>query len=832
MFKLSYRSSILPAFLVLGVASGFAVLSNIRNIGVQSDGRILIPTGQLLSPAGRHIEVNDRPLGMTISPDHTTLAVSTGSNFNPRAVHLIDLAQNRVMQTFPVGDSFVGIAFSNDGNTLYVGGSSNNDVKVLRRNANGAFAASQGVSIPGGSPSGLALSPDGGTLYVACNLRHTVAVVNTATLVYTEIAVGTYPYTVVLSPDGGRVFVSNWGGRRPRAGDPTDGQNPVVVDPRTGIPSTGTVSVINTSTLQVEAEIETGLHPSGMALRADGAFLFVANANSDTVSVIDTASLKTLGAIKVGLGNKAPLGSSPNALAVSPDGNTLFVANAANNAIAVVNITGHGKQVVGEIPTGWYPTAVNVSYDGTELYIASGYGFGSLAPKGDPTGRSYADRKGVISRIPVPSSAELAAYTSQVRQNNKTLPPRTVERPAASPIPLSVTQPSPIKHVLFVIKENRTYDQVFGDVKQGNGDPSLAIFDNVVTPNHHALAQQFVLMDNYYGPGDQSALGHRWCTQGYASDWVFKYSNGRNDQNPMLFAPTEFIWDSMKAAHRSVRSYGERGLNKITPTNATWTDLYNDYKSGAQKTSIVPQAVIVGLRDIYSPRGAAFEQRVSDQWRLDQFLIEFRDFEKNNSLPELVVLLLPNDHTNGTAPGYPTPRAQVADNDLAIGRLVDAVSHSAFWKDTAIFMTEDDSQDGLDHVDGHRTVGLIVSPYTKRGTVDSSFYTIINMYRTMKQILGLAPLNQFELAADPMFSVFTSTPNFAPYSALKNNIALDEMNPPLAATTGLQRKLALASMHMDFTEPDAADPKVLNRAIWHSVKGYSTPYTLQAKSRK
>lgn len=831
MFRLSRSQTLLTVVPAMLLVSAFAVRSGVLKIGIQPNGQILIPTGQMLSPAGTHIEVNDRPLGMAVSPDHTTLAVATGSNFNPKAVHLINLASNRVTQTITVGDSFVGIAFSNDGNTLYVGGGSNNDVKILRRDATGAFVAGPGVTIPGGAPSGLALSPDNAFLYVACNLRHTVAVVNTKTLTYAEVEVGTYPYTVVVSPDGGRIYVSNWGGRKPRAGDATDGQNPVVVDPRTGIPSTGTVSVINAATLQVDAEIPTGLHPSGLAMRGDGAYLFVANANSDTVTVIDTASSQALGEIHVSPGQKSPLGSSPDAVAVSPDGSTLYVANAANNAIAVVNINGHGRQVVGYIPTGWYPTAVNVSPDGTELYVASGYGFGSSAPQANPAGRSYADRKGVISRIPVPTAVRLAVLTREVRQNNRNMPPLTAAVPASSPIPMSPTQPSPIKHVLFVIKENRTYDQVFGDVKQGNGDASLAIFDASVTPNHHALAQQFVLMDNYYGPGDQSALGHRWCTQGYASDWVFKYSNGRNDQNPMLFAPTDFLWDSTKAAKRSVRAYGERGLNTITPASATWTDLYQDYKTGANKISIVPQAVIVGLRDVYSPRGAAFEQRVTDQWRLDQFLIEFREFEKNNNLPEMIVLLLPNDHTNGTAPGYPTPRAQVADNDLAIGRLVDAVSHSAFWKNTAIFMTEDDSQDGLDHVDGHRTVGLVVSPYTKRGVVDSSFYTIINMYRTMKQILGLPPLNQFELAAEPMFSVFTNTPDFTPYSAQPISIALDEMNPAVSATNGLQRKLAEASIKMDFSEPDAADPKVLNRAIWHSVKGYATPYGSHASTR-
>ena len=354
--------------------------------------------------------------------------------------------------------------------------------------------------------------------------------------------------------------------------------------------------------------------------------------------------------------------------------------------------------------------------------------------------------------------------------------------------------------------------------------PRSCSSDATSRPNHHALAEQFALLDNYYSPGDQSALGHRWALQAYPSTWVHKYGNGRNDQNPMLLGPTDAIYDSAKLHGVSVRSYGERGLNTITPATATWTDIYNDWQNGTTNVSIDAHAVIVGLRDIYHPHYAAAEAGVPDGYRADIFLKEFAEFEKNGKLPSLVLLLLYDDHTSGTSPGFPTPRAQVADNDLALGRIVEAISKSRYWKESAIFVTEDDSQDGLDHVDGHRSVGLAISPYTRHGVVDSNFYTIVNMFRTIEQILGLPPTNQYAQAAEPMFTTFTSKPDITPYTALPNQIPLNEMNPQLAQLQGLQRELAEFSMKMDKSAPDSAPADILNRAIWHSVKGFDTPY--------
>ena len=783
-----------------------------RIAGRQPDGTYLLPTGQTVRPFGKIIEVKDRPLGIAMSPDGRIAAVVTGSNFTDRALHLVDIATAQLTQTLPIADSFTGVAFTPDGNTLYVGGGSSNAVHIFTRTGAQPFAPADTIPLPNSAPSGLALSPDGQFLFVACNQRHAVARITLATKKIDFWTTGSYPYTVAIA--NGKLFVSNWGGRKPLATDTTDGVHPVVVDKRTGIPSSGTVSVFDIATGALTTEIEVGLHPSAIALSPDLSKLYVANANSDTVAQINTATAKLERTIAVPLYKKAPLGSSPNALAVHPDGKTLFVANAANNAVAVVDLP--SAQVKGFLPAGWYPTAVALTNDSKQLLIANGYGFGSVAAT-KANGRSYKDRAGVVSIVPLTELNNLARHTAQVLKDNR------------SGQSGKGTTPKPIEHVIYIIKENRTYDQIFGDMPEGNGAPELAIFGREVTPNHHALAEQYALLDNFYQPADQSALGHRWCTQGYASDWVFKYSNGRNDQNPMLFAPTEFIWDNARRHGVSVRAFGERGINTVEPSAATWTDIYNDWKQGTRKVSITPRAIIVGLREIYSSKVPAYDLRIPDQVRVDRFLEEFHAAEKTNSVPKLSVLLLSQDHTSGTSPGFPTPRAMVADNDLALGRLVEAVSNSKFWPKTAIFVVEDDAQSGVDHVDGHRTVALVISPYTRGRKTDSTFYTTINMYKTIEQLLGLPPQNQFDVAADPMFPVFMKTPNAEPYKALSNRIKLDEMNPPLKALKGRMLDLAKASQAMDLDEPDVAPEGLLNQAIWHSVKGPDTPYPVLRK---
>ena len=819
------RPTLLPALAAVAavLAAGAAVLRYPR-LGRQPDGAYLVPTGQRLTPAGRHFDVDDRPLGMVLSPDGSRLAVVTGSNFAPRALHILDARKGAPLSRVPIGNSFVGVAFAADGRTVYVGGGASDQVMVLREQPDGAFSQQDAFALKDAAPSGLALSPDGSTLYVSLNLKHSVAAIHLPTRQVTEIPAGMHPYTTVAAPGGKKIWVTNWAGRRARQGDTTDELFRIVVDPRTGIPSTGTVSVIDAGAKTVIREIDVGLHPSAMALDPDGNRLFVANANSDTVSVIDTAEDRVIASIDVRPGVKAPIGSSPNALSVSPDGRTLYVANGANNAVAVVDLTPDAPRVQGLVPTGWYPTAVAAAPDGKRIWVASGYGFGSIAPvKDGRAGRSYRDRAGVVSLIEPPRGARLRAATAQVMRNNR-LVSSGVMPGKGHPIPMSAGQPSPIRHVFYIIKENRTYDQLFGDLPQGNGDPSLVQFGRDVAPNHHALAEEFVLLDNFYTPADQSALGHRWCTQGYASDWIFKYGNARNDANPMMFAPNDFLWDVAKAHGLSVRSYGERGANTFEPASATFTDIYNGWKSGHMTVKIRPRTFILGLKDIYHPEYPAFGGKVPDQYRADLFLKEFREFEENGNLPRLSILLLPNDHTNGTSPGLPTPRASVADNDLALGRIVEAISRSRYWRESTIFVVEDDAQNGVDHVAGHRTIALVISPWVRRKAVDSHFYTTIHMYRTMEQILGLPPQNQFDLAAEPMFTVFTERPDAAPYKALPNRVPLDELNPPLSALRGQALRDAVASMRMNFSEPDAAPEDVLNRVVWRATRGLTAKY--------
>jgi len=815
-------------FVLFAVATtAFGLATGQIRVGRQPDGSIVIPTGQRLTPAGTQIEVADRPLGMALSPDGALMVVVTGSNFASRRLHVIDVASAMVVQTIIIGDSFVGVAFSSNGERLYVGGGRDNDVKFFRRDTATTFVADGAVPIAASEPSGLSLSPDDSTLYVALNRRHSVAIIDTATRAVQEVPVGSYPYTTASM--GSKVYVSNWGGRQPLPGDQTDGVIPVVVDPDTGIANNGTISVLDAASRKVVASIEVGLHPSALLLSADRTRLYVTNANSDSVSVISTSTDQIEQTIDVRLFAEAPLGSAPNALALSPDEQTLYVANGANNAVAVVNLEEGKTSVKGFIPTGWFPAALGLSADGQRLFVGNSYGFGSIAPVPKGQGRSYADRVGIVSVIEVPDSNQLASYTDEVLRNNRA--PLTERAAASEPgrraIPINRVDGSPIRHVFYVIKENRTYDQVFGDLPQGEGDSRLVQFGRESTPNHHALAERYVLLDNFYGVGDQSALGHQWCNEAYANDYVHKYGNARNDfagTNPMAFAPTGFLWDHARRFGKTVRDYGEFGLVTITPSSSTWTDIYNDWRNGTGRIQISARSRVVGLRDILPAAYPGYELRVTDQIRADVFLRELAQFESNGDLPNLIFIALPANHTQGTSPGFPTPRAMVADNDLALGRIVQGISHSRFWPESAIFVTEDDAQNGLDHIDGHRTVGLLISPYSVRGAVDHTLYNQINMVRTMEQILGLPPMNQFDLAADPMFTAFTDDPDFAPYDALPNQIPLDEMNPGLAGLTGLQRELTKASMAMNFNEADAAPEDLLNRVIWHSVKGYDAPY--------
>jgi YVTN family beta-propeller protein len=586
--------------------------------------------------------------------------------------------------------------------------------------------------------------------------------------------------------------------------------------------------VLDPADLRVVAKIAVGEHPNQIALHPEDDRLFVACASSNSVAVIDTRRGIVVETIATALFPRAPEGSTPDALAISPDGETLFVANADNNCIAVIDIEAPARsQIKGFIPTGWYPTAVAVTPDGKSLLVGVGKG---NQTKPNPIDRSKVDPdaepgarrlpfpyigttlSGALSIVRIPDDRALAAYTETVFRNcpySDTLLSRA-PYPHKTAIPTKVGAPSPIKHVIYVIKENRTYDQVFGDLTRGNGDPSLVMFGAKVTPNHHALAEEFVLLDNLYCNGQVSRDGHPWSTMAYntdyiARDWTLTYSRREgvddDDEGDLSNAPSGYLWDACARNNVSYRSYGEYGARVSQPDGT--------YRMEGR---------VPGLVGHTSPDFGITKagKVVRDSDRVDVFLKEFRAYEQDGNLPRFIVMSLGEDHTTGTTPGTYTPEACVASNDLALGRLVEAVTRSKYWPETAIFVIEDDAQNGPDHVDAHRTVGLVISPYTKRRALDSSQYSTVSMVRTIELILGLPPLSQYDAAARPMFASFTDTADLTPYTNRPPQIDLEAMNTTLAY--GAER-----SSRMDFSEYDKIDDFALNEILWRAVKGADAP---------
>jgi len=527
-------------------------------------------------------------------------------------------------------------------------------------------------------------------------------------------------------------------------------------------------------------------------------------------------------------------GSSPNDLTISPDGKYLYVANGIENAVCVIR-TGTPAKVLGYIPTGWYPGSVIINKSGETLYVANVKGVGSRNQRTDRGGYNSHDHLGTVSLIPLPGKRELQRMTEMVHLNNSWA--EALKRSYSSagsrekvPVPVLPGQASVFKHVVYIIKENRTYDQVFGDLARGNGDTSLVQFGREVTPNHHLLAETFVLLDNFYCSGILSADGHQWTDEAYVTDYLEKSFGGftrsypYNGDDAIAYASSGFIWDNVLRHGLTFRDYGEFVSAVIEPATATFTEIYQDFKEGTGKIRIRARANLEQLTPYLCPTFIGFPNKVPDVYRAAEFIKELKEFEENGGFPNFIIMLLPNDHTSGTRPKLPTPRAAVADNDLALGQIVEAISKSKFWKETCILVTEDDPQNGLDHVDGHRTVGLVISPYTKRGEVVSTYYSQINMVRTIEDILGIPPMNQLDLSAEAMADCFTDEPDLTPYKAAENNIPLDELNPPLISLSGDQLYWAKKSIEQDLHDVDRIDEDVFNRIIWHAVKGYDRPY--------
>jgi YVTN family beta-propeller protein len=807
-------------------------------IGPQPDGSVLVPSNQLLRPAGDQIYLPGRPVDLALFRDGQFLLVK-----NMKSLDLIRLSDKKVVQTLPYskgGSSFTGLSVSKDNQHIYLTEATGRILVAGFDNSNRLNWTSE-LTMPkpaiGGDPGpgGLALNSREELLYVTLTRSNTLAVVKLKDQSVQEIPVGIAPYDVLLAGDS-KAYVTNWGGRRPQKGESTynTSGSQVLVDPVTGVANNGSVSVIDLKNHKVIKEIQVGLHPSGMVLSADKSLLYVACANSDQIFVVDTKREEVKNEFSVHLKKETPFGSAPNALALSPDGKQLYVANGTDNAICVIE-TGADHRVAGYIPTGWYPGSVLLNEKGTELFVANVKGIGSRNKGMEKSGYNSRDHLGSISILKVPDKAKLASMTEHVLANNN-LGKSSKESAVVGSInqkvavPLLPTQQSPIKHVLYIIKENRTYDQVFGDMKQGNGDTSLVLFGKDVTPNHHKLAETFVLMDNFYCSGVLSADGHQWTNEAYVTDYLeksfgnFTRSYPYDGDDAMAYASSGFIWDNVLRKKLTFRNYGEFVDAQITPKSATFSEVYQDFQQGTKKVSIQAKANMEQLIPYTCPTFIGFPINVPDVYRVAEFVKEFREFEKNGNFPNFMIMLLPADHTSGTRPGLPTPRAAVADNDLALGQIVEVISNSKFWKESCIFVTEDDPQAGLDHVDGHRTVGMVISPYTKRGEVVSTYYSQINMVRTMENILGVAPMNQLDNAAEPMTDCFQEKPDFTPYKLVPNKVPLDELNPPINELSGKKLSWAKKSLEQDLDDYDRIDEDTFNRIIWHAVKGVDRPY--------
>ena len=811
-----------------------------NQVGQSGEGSYVVPTSQLIRPAGDTLSYRFRPYDLTLSPDGRFLFVKSD-----QGLVVVDTAGWRILQILPIenGSSIHGIAVNRDGSRVFVTSSLNlfcegeisptGTVTWVRKIALKGKAG-QGKS----GPCGVALSQDEKTAYVCLSIKNTLAEVDLESgKLVREIPVGVAPYAVVVSDAAGpKAFVSNWGGRPATPGQKTADSfgTPALVDKR-GIALSGTVSIVDLEQNKEIRQLGVGLHPSGLALSKDGRVLYVANANSDTVSVIDTAALRVLDTVSVRPDPALPFGSQPNALALGKEGDMLYVANAGNNALAVLSVADNRQvhpTVKGFIPTGWFPGAVVA--DGQRVYVASVQGFGSRSGGEKVTKWNVGWFLGTVNRIEVPAEAKLKEYTAQVLADAR-IPEilRAQERAQTGqkpvPVPERVGEPSTFEHVVYIIKENRTYDQVLGDMSQANGDSNLCIFGREVTPNHHKLAEEFALLDNYYCNGVISREGHRWATEGNVTAMFQKsifglYRGGALGSDPLNYSSSGFIWDQVLLHGLSFRDYGEmaRGwysTRRADPQHNPTKDMLehpDDYTLSNQ-----PDPGIDTLAAYSCPQYPGFEIEIPDILRARAFLDELHAAEKKGRWPNLMILCLPDDHTGG---GYVTARAQVADNDLAVGRIVDGISRSKFWPKTCIFVNEDDPQDGFDHVDGHRSLCLVASPYTKRGKVVSHFYNQASVLHTIELMLGVPPMNQMDALAPAMYDCFTNAPDFSPYTVAPNQIPLTESPKPIAQLHGKELYWAKQLAAMRFDAPDLNDDDTLNRILWHSVKGVDAPY--------
>ena len=830
-------------------------------IGKQPDGSYLMQTNQFVTPAGDVIQDAGRPFGLALSPDGKTAAALNNGGATTGLVSIFDLVNHKVLQHTGSGTkSDGGVLYSPDGKYLWAARPA--DLQRFSVNPDGTVGSPVTVPLPGVNghkavPAGLAFAPDG-NLLVTLDANNTLGVVDTTTnTLVQQIPVGNVPTGVVVID--GKAYVSNLGGRPAQPGDQTDNSygTPIVTNGNnSALASTGTVSEVD---LDAGAQVKTfpvGIEPS--ALLAVGKNLLVANTDDDTVTSIDTVKQQVGRTFTANPAPGAPFGASPNGLTML-DGRHLAVSLGRDNAVAVYSYQDAyaAPSFEGLIPTGSYPSGIARDAALHRLVVASEQGVGSVGANGTnnqgigtnpATGHLGYNFIGTVQAVATPTPAQMAKYTEQVFKNNQWdgLQARNKAgngKARAVAVPLRVGDPSTIKHVFLIVKENRTYDQVLGDDSRGNGDPSLAQFGGKITPNIHALARDYPLIDNLYSDGTNSAEGHHWLDQAFVNNYMQQmygnYTRSYQSGDPLSNARTGWIWDDALAHGKTVNNWGEQ-MDSYTDasdhrtTSDSWTKWLHDADVLAGTTpgplnyplgTYTAKTDIPSLRSVTKPDFPNFDLNIPDQYRAAMFQNDYAQYVKGNNLPALNLMWIMNDHTNGTSPGGISPEAHVADNDLAVGKIVDTISHSKYWKDSAIFIIEDDSQNGVDHVDGHRNPTLVVSPYAKRGTVVHTYYSQLNAMRTIEQILGIPPMNQEDLVAEPMYDVFTDKADLTPYTYLPNQISLTETNPSLAqAPSRMQAAWAAWSAKQDWATEDMVNMAQGNRDVWYASNNFTKPY--------
>jgi YVTN family beta-propeller protein len=772
-----------------------------------------LPTGARLDPAGHSFAVGNMPIAALASPDGRYLVLSL-AGWREQGIAIIDRASDAVVQEIPQRGAFLGLAWSADGRTLYSSGGVTDFVYVYAWNPSSTRPATLADSIVLGHadgktagsryPAGIAVGANGHTLYVAENLSDSVAVVDLAARrVVQRVAADAYPYAIIAARDGS-VYLSAWGASTVNA-----------------------FRADSAGRLTAERSIFVGRHPSALVLSADATRLFVATASTDRIAVIDTRARRTIRWLLDPPPGGVNEGSTPNALALSPDGTRLLVAEADANAVAIFELSGQSSgradgggtdSLVGRIPTQWYPTALDLH--GDSLWVVNGKGTGSAPnPRGpqpnvplsdvDPHAYTLGQLSGSVTVIASAHGEALDALSRRVAHANGWDIPRTSPQ----------THYPPFEHVVYIIKENRTYDQVLGDLPEADGDTAFIYFPRAVSPNHHAIAERFGVFDRFFVNAEVSNQGHPWSTSAYVTDFVEKTTPDdyrllrpeHDDAGDADMPAAGFVWDAAVRKGISVRDYGEYGE----------PDPRTSHDSGMGQ-AVQTRSLIASLAPYMSPTYPSFDLAIPDQRRADAWIAEFRDFERTGRMPALEILHLPNDHTAGARRGLHTPKALMADNDLALGRIVEAISRSRFWKNTVVFVIEDDAQDGPDHVDSHRSVLLVASAWNRRG-VSHRFVNTTDVLATIEEILGLDALSHFDRFGRPLREIWTSGPDLSPYVALTPAQPLAEVNVASGAD-------ARRSSRIDLSRADRVDDDAFNRILWHTIKGSHTAFPLKQRA--